>query len=379
MKKSILVVAGEVSGDLHAAKVVQAVKARSPDTVFWGIGGDDLRAEEVELLQHTDRMSVMGIAEVLRQYRFLKGVFDQVLAEVDRRKPDAALLVDYPGFNLRLAAKLKKRGVKVCYYICPKVWAWNRKRIPRMAEVIDRLMVVFPFEVELFRDTDLQVDFVGNPLVAQMDEFLAMPPRELPWESDRRVALLPGSRKQEILRILPAMLAAAKRLEARFPEVSFMLAAPNERIEALVNEQIEKCADAPSRLAVVCGHARELMRQADAAMVTSGTATLETALIGTPQIIVYKTSPATYWFGRMVLTIRHIGLVNIVAKRTVCPELIQRDATPESMADGIARLLADTAERSEMLAGYEEVRQLLGTRNAAENAAEILLEDADRP
>ena len=379
MKKSILVVAGEVSGDLHAAKVVQAMKNRSPETVFWGIGGDDLRAENVELLQHTDRMSVMGIAEVLRHYRFLKGVFDQVLAEVDRRKPDAALLVDYPGFNLRLAAKLKKRGVKVCYYICPKVWAWNRKRIPRMAEVIDLLMVVFPFEVELFRDTDLQVDFVGNPLVAQMDEFLAMPPRELPWESDRRVALLPGSRKQEILRILPAMLAAAKRLEARFPEVSFMLAAPNERIEALVNEQIEKCADAPSRLAVVCGHARELMRQADAAMVTSGTATLETALIGTPQIIVYKTSPATYWFGRMVLTIRHIGLVNIVAKRTVCPELIQRDATPESMADGIARLLADTAERSEMLAGYEEVRQLLGTRNAAENAAEILLEDADRP
>ena len=377
MKKSILVVAGEVSGDLHAAKVVQAVKARSPDTAFWGIGGDDLRAEGVDLLQHTDRMSVMGLGEVLKHYRFLKGAFDQVLAEVDRRKPDAALLVDYPGFNLRLAAELKKRGVKVYYYICPKVWAWNKKRIPKMAKIIDRLMVVFPFEVEVFKDTDLQVDFVGNPLVAQIDEFLAMPRRELPWGSKQRVALLPGSRKQEILRILPAILSAAKRLEARFPDVSFMIASPNERIEALVNEQIALCTDQPSRLAVVCGHARALMHQADAAMVTSGTATLETALLGTPQIIVYKTSPATYWFACTVLTIRLIGLVNIVAKRAVCPELIQQDATPEAMADGIARLLADTAERSEMLAGYEEVRQLLGARNAAENAAEILLEGAE--
>jgi lipid-A-disaccharide synthase len=376
MKKSILVVAGEVSGDLHAAKVVQAVKARSPGTVFWGIGGDDLRAEEVELLQHTDRMSVMGLVEVLKQYRFFKGVLKQVLAEVDKRRPDAALLVDYPGFNLRLAGELKKRGVKVYYYICPKVWAWNRKRIPKMAKIIDRLMVVFPFEVELFKDTDLQVDFVGNPLVAQIDEFLAMPPRDLPWGSERRVALLPGSRKQEILRILPSILAAAKRLESRLPEVSFMIASPNERIEMLVNEQIEQSAEKPSRLAVVCGQARELMRQADAAMVTSGTATLETALIGTPQIIVYKTSPATYWFARSVLTIRHIGLVNIVAKRTVCPELIQRDATAESMADGMARLLADTEERNEMLAGYTEVRQLLGARKAAEKAAEILLDGA---
>ncbi|HSR88115.1 MAG TPA: hypothetical protein VLL07_04115, partial [Pontiella sp.] len=152
------------------------------------------------------------------------------------------------------------------------------------------------------------------------------------------------------------------------------IASPNERIEALVNEQIEQCAEKPSRLAVVCGQARELMRQADAAIVTSGTATLETALIGTPQIIVYKTSRLFYRVARAVLTIRHIGLVNIVAKRTVCPELIQRDATPESMADGISRLLTDTAERSEMLAGYEEVRQLLGGRNATENAAEILLE-----
>ncbi len=375
MKKSILVVAGEVSGDLHASKVVRAAKSRSPETVFWGIGGDDLHAEGVELLQHTDQMSVMGIVEVLKHYRFFKTVFNQVLAEVDRRKPDAALLVDYPGFNLRLATALKKRGVKVYYYISPKVWAWNKKRIPKMAKVIDRLMVVFPFEVDVFKDTDLQVDFVGNPLVEQIDEFLSSDSKPLPWQSERRIALLPGSRRQEIERILPTMLAAAKKLEAQFPDVSFIIATPNERIEGIVKGQVFHCRGKPSRLHVVCGHARELMRQAEAAIVTSGTATLETALIGTPHILVYKTSAFTYWFAKAVVKISHIGLVNIVASRTVCPELIQQDATPERLAAETAKLLDDTSERKTMIEGYAEIRRILGEKDAAENASAILCED----
>ena len=372
MKKSILVVAGEVSGDLHAAQVVRAAKTCSPETVFWGIGGDDLRAEGVELLQHTDQMSVMGIAEVLKHYRFFKKVFKQVLAEADKRKPDAAFLVDYPGFNLRLAAALKKRGVKVYYYISPKVWAWNKKRIPKMEKVIDRLMVVFPFEVDLFKDTDLQVDFVGNPLVEQIDAFLTSDPKSLPWQSERRIALLPGSRKQEIERILPTMLEAAKNLEAQFPEASFMIATPNARIQGIVKGLVFQCRRKPSRLNVICGNARELMRQAEAAIVTSGTATLETALIGTPHILVYKTSAFTYWFARSVVKILHLGLVNIVAGRTVCPELIQQAATPETLAAETAKLMADTPERRAMLDGYAEVRQLLGDRGASESVVRIL-------
>lgn len=374
MKKSVLVVAGEVSGDLHAAKVVQAVKARSPETAFWGIGGDDLRAQGVELLQHTDRMGVMGITEVLKQYSFFKGVLKQLLDEVEKRRPDAALLVDYPGFNLRLAAELKKRGVKVYYYISPKVWAWNKKRIPKMAKVIDRLMVVFPFEVDLFKGTDLQVDFVGNPLVAQIDDFLSGEHAELPWQSERRIALLPGSRRQEIERILPTMLVAAKKLETKHEGLSFMIATPNGRIEKIVNEQIAAASVKPSRLNVICGNARELMRQAEAAMVTSGTATLETALVGTPHILVYKTSAFTYWFARTVVKIKHIGLVNIIAGRTVCPEILQHDATPDRLANEITKLMSDTPERKTMTDGYAEVRHLLGSKNAAENAAAILCE-----
>ncbi|VGO17085.1 Lipid-A-disaccharide synthase [Pontiella desulfatans] len=369
-------VAGEVSGDLHAAGAVRAVKARSPETVFWGIGGDHLKAEGVELLQHTDRMGVMGIVEVLKQYSFFKGVLKQVLDEVDQRKPDAALLVDYPGFNLRLAAELKKRGVKVYYYISPKVWAWNKKRIPKMAQVIDRLMVIFPFEVELFEGTGLQVDFVGNPLVEQIDEFLASEPMALPWQSERLIALLPGSRRQEIERILPSILSAAKKLEAQFPDVSFLIASPNERIEKLVHEEISRCSEKPARLDVVCGHAREVMRQAEAAIVTSGTATLETALIGTPHILVYKTSAFTYWFAKSVVKISHIGLVNIIAGKTVCPELIQDEASPAAMAEQSARLMADTPEQQAMLAGYAEVRRLLGAESAAANVARIICAEA---
>ncbi|MDF7826467.1 lipid-A-disaccharide synthase [Pontiellaceae bacterium B12227] len=374
MKKSILVVAGEISGDLHASKAVRAFKQKSPETVFWGIGGDHLAAEGVELLQHTDRMGVMGIVEVLKQYRFFKAVLKQIVEEVEVRKPDAALLVDYPGFNLRLAAELKKRGVKVYYYISPKVWAWNKKRIPKMARVIDRLMVIFPFEVDLFKGTGLQTDFVGNPLVEQIDDFLSTDFKSLPWQSDRLVALLPGSRKQEIERILPSILSAAKLLEARFFDVSFMIASPNERIKELVEEQVFQCSEKPARLDVVCGEAREVMRQAQAAIVTSGTATLETALIGTPHILVYKTSAFTYWFARTVVKIKHIGLVNIIAEKTVCPELIQDAASPEAMAAETAKLMSDSPEKDEMLAGYEELRQLLGAKKAAENVATILCE-----
>ncbi|MDF7807726.1 lipid-A-disaccharide synthase [Pontiellaceae bacterium B12219] len=372
MKKSILIVAGEISGDLHAAGVVREFKKKSPGTEFWGIGGDHLAEQGVELLQHTDRMGVMGIGEVLKQYSFFKGVLKQICAEVDRRKPDAALLVDYPGFNMRLAAELKKRGVKVYYYISPKVWAWNKKRIPKMAKVIDRLMVIFPFEVDLFKGSGLKVDFVGNPLVEQIDDFLSSDWKSLPWQSDRLIALLPGSRKQEIERILPAILSAAKLLEKTFPDASFIIASPNDRIKKLVEEKIFQCLEKPARLDVVCGEAREVMRQAQAAMVASGTATLETALIGTPHILVYKTSAFTYWFAKSVVKISHIGLVNIIAGRTVCPELIQDAATAEALATETGKLMADTPEQRAMLAGYAEVRQLLGAKKAAENVASIL-------
>ena len=179
--KSLLVIAGEDSGDMHAADVIHALKQTRADITVWGIGGEKLRAEGMELLHDTREMDVMGFVEVFKRYPFFKRTFDEVLAEADKRKPEAALLVDYPGFNLRLARELKKRGIKVLYYVCPQVWAWNRGRIPKMAKIIDRLMVIFPFEVEVFKDVDLKVDFVGHPMVDELREFRTKEPEPLPW------------------------------------------------------------------------------------------------------------------------------------------------------------------------------------------------------
>ncbi|HNX53314.1 MAG TPA: hypothetical protein PLD51_05495, partial [Pontiellaceae bacterium] len=208
--KSLLVIAGEDSGDMHAADVVRALKEKRSDLTVWGIGGDKLRAEGMELLHDTREMDVLGIVEVLKRYPFFKRTFNEVLVEADKRRPDAALLVDYPGFNLRLARELKKRGIKVLYYVCPQVWAWNRGRIPKMAETIDRLMVIFPFEVDVFKGVDLKVDFVGHPMVDELREFREKAAEPLPWNGKKKIALLPGSRKQEIIYILPRLLEAAQ-------------------------------------------------------------------------------------------------------------------------------------------------------------------------
>ncbi|MBI9020359.1 MAG: lipid-A-disaccharide synthase [Verrucomicrobia bacterium] len=240
--KSLLVIAGEDSGDMHAADVIRALKQTRSDLSFWGIGGEKLRAEGVETLHDVHEMDVMGFVEVLGKYSFFKGVFDEVLAEVDRRKPDAALLVDYPGFNLRLAKELKKRGVKVLYYVCPQVWAWNRGRIPKMAKIIDRLMVIFPFEVEVFKDVDLKVDFVGHPMVDELRAFREEEPEPLPWSGAKKIALLPGSRKQEIHYILEPLLEAARIMEASRTDLSFIIPVPERRL-AMVEEILQYFGD----------------------------------------------------------------------------------------------------------------------------------------
>jgi len=374
MNKSILVVAGEVSGDMHAADVVRALKERDPSLTFWGIGGDRLRAEGVETLHDIKEMAVLGFAEVLAKYSFFKGVFNEVLAEADKRNPDAVLLVDYPGFNLRLAKQLKKRGVKVLYYVCPQVWAWNRGRIPKMAEIIDRLMVIFPFEVDVFKGVYLKVDFVGHPLVKELREFRTEPPEELPWGAEKKIALLPGSRKQEIKRILPALLNAALHIEKVRPDVSFLIAVP-ERQEALAEEIFQRAKTAPVHCSIVTNKAREVLKTADAAFVASGTATLEAAFIRCPFVLVYKTAPLNYVLGRALIRVPHLGIVNIVAGREVVPECIQHDMRPEKLVLAIQSLMNDTAHRQGMIEAFEQIEEHLGSGHAEQHVAGIILEE----
>lgn len=375
MTKSVLLIAGEVSGDMHAAGLVRAVRKKNPGVHFFGIGGDELRAAGMEIKVDARDMAVMGLAEVVRHYGFFKRVFASMLDLARTRKPDAVVLVDYPGFNLRFAAKAREMGLKVVYYVCPQVWAWHRSRIPKMARIVNRLIVIFPFEPDVFRNTGLKVDFVGHPLVDVTRVALSEPAKSLPWTGEPRIALLPGSRRQEIERILPVLLSAAALIEKRKPGASFILASPSQEMADRARAILSAQADKPVHCEIVVGETRQVLRQARAAMVASGTATIETALMGCPMVVVYKTSPLTYFFGRMLVKVPNIGMVNVVAGRQLCPELIQDAATPEALAAALIPLVDDTPERKAMLAGLDQVREALGQGGAAERAGDVLLEE----
>ncbi len=372
---SILVIAGEHSGDQHAARLVRAVRRRRPEIAWFGIGGDALRAEGVVLHAHVRDMAVVGLTDVLRRYRFFRRVFAQTLELARARRPAAVLLVDYPGFNLRFAAAAHALGLKVLYYICPQVWAWNRGRIPRMARTVDQLLAIFPFEPELFRGTGLRADFVGHPLAAACAAARAAPETPLPWPGEPRIALLPGSRYHEVERILPVLWAAAARVAQARPGAGFLVAAPDDEGAGWVRARLARLGGGPARAAVVAGQTREVLRQARAAWVASGTATIEAALMGCPMAVVYRVAWATYAAGRLLIRVPYLGMVNLVAGMEICPEFIQGRARPEALAAALLPLLADGPERDAQRRGLDRVRRALGDLQGAERAAAIVLED----
>ena len=376
LRGGLLVIAGELSGDMHAAGVVRQLKAARPGLAIYGIGGDQLRAAGMEILVEARDMAVLGFWEVLKRYGFLRGVFHRMVRVARERRPDAVLLIDYPGFNLRFAAEMKKLGVKVLYYVCPQVWAWHRSRIPKMARLIDRLMVIFPFEVDVFAGTGLKVDYVGHPLVdearvASSDE--AGPP--IPWQGEPRLALMPGSRRQEIERILPVMLEAAGRLQRENPRLSVVVAAASPEMATLIRARVLGVVGAPLRMEVVVGATRRILREATAAMVKSGTSTLEAVLMGCPMVVVYRTAPLTYHIGRRLIRVPYLGMANLIAGREAFTEYLQDDATPQALAAGVAPLLRDTPERAASRAAVAEVARKLGDGGAAREAARVVLEE----
>ena len=374
-RRELLVIAGEISGDMHAAGLIRRLRESDPSIHCYGIGGPLMREAGVETLYDVKDMAVMGIVEVLKRIFFFRRVFRHMERVARERKPDAVLLVDYPGFNLRFAASTHAMGIKVIYYICPQVWAWNRGRIPKMAAVINRLMAIFPFEPKVFEGTGLKVDFVGHPLVDEIREALHAPLAPLPWQGEPHIGLLPGSRHTEIDRMLPPFCAAAKLVEKKFPGASFVIPAPSPEIEGHIRKLIATLPVAPSRISIVRGEARQVFRQSRAALVKSGTATMESALAGCPTVIAYIVAPLTCWIGRKLATVRFMGIVNIIANRLVCPEFLQEQATPEALAGALLPLLSDSPERATMLAGFDEVRTLLGAGGAAERAAQVVLEE----
>ena len=371
----IMVLAGEVSGDMHAAALLRELRELvAPRRIeAFGIGGDRLRAEGVELFAHTDQTGVMGFWEVLRRIRFFRRLQRTLTRLLDERRPDLVLGIDYPGLNLRIAAEAKRRGILAAHYVCPQVWAWHRGRIPKIARSLDLLVTLFPFEPELFEGTGLRTVFAGNPLVDQIAAARRAPPAPLPWGEGRRIALFPGSRPNEVRRLLPDILSAARRIDAAAGPCSFLVPAPTEGVRELVESQIARCRERPERLAVVCGESRQALLQADAAIVKSGTSTLEACLLLCPEVVVYRVSEVSYRILRCLIRgVRHISLVNILAGKEVCREFIQHDLTPGALADEVVLLLTDTDRRASMVREMEAVAASLGPEGASRRAAEAI-------
>jgi lipid-A-disaccharide synthase len=366
----ILIVAGEASADLHASRALEELRRLRPGLRAFGVGGPRLREAGLEALAPAEEISVMGLAEVLPRIPRILGILRAMGRAAAERRPKAALLVDLPDFNLRLAKKLKKLGVPVVYYVSPTIWAWRQGRARKIARVVDRMLCILPFEERFYEGTGVSARFVGHPLAER--------PPPGPAETYRRalglgasrttVALVPGSRPSELKRIFPAMLAAADRIRAARPDAQFVVPiAPT-----LAREQLAPYLDAHRTIEVklVDGRTEEVVGASDAALVKSGTSTLEAALMLRPMVVVYKLSWLSYLVGRLLVRIAHFALVNILAGRGLVPELLQRDASPERMAAEIERLLGDRAAREAQLEGLRAVRASLGEPGAARRVAE---------
>lgn len=370
MKQRVMVIAGETSGDLHGAGVVRELKRRHPAIEIFGIGGDAMQREGMELTYHVRETSFMGFVEVVKHLPLIRSVERTLEQLLKLKRPDTVLLIDYPGFNLRFARTVKRFGIPVVYYISPQVWAWKKGRVKKMRGLIDRMLVVFPFEVPIYEKEGVPVRFVGHPLIEELTEVMSREQFGKRYGIDpakKFIAVIPGSRTQEIENLFSVMVRSAVAVAGSDKEV-VVAVAPD-----LPGELYRRHLPPGSNVHFVQHATHEVMKYAEFAFVTSGTATLETACLGTPMVVVYRTSMITYLIARLVVTIDHISLVNIVAGRGIVPEVIQNDVTVERLS-AEARAIIDSPERSAaMKSDLAAVRTKLGSVGASSAVAETVL------
>lgn len=356
-------VAGEASGDLHGANLMKALKAADGHAVFRYFGGDKMEAEGGELVRHYSDMAFMGFTEVVLN---LRAIFKNLKACKDdllKWKPDVLILIDFPGFNLKIADFAKANGIKVCYYISPKVWAWNQKRVLKIKKIVDHLFCILPFEVDFYRGWGMEVDYVGNPLLDEIAQFRPEPGfRVKNHLGDKVIALLPGSRKQEIERLLPVMLSVTEK----YPDYTFAIAAA-----PTFSEEYYRQFTGTKKVQLLFNNTYNLLNVAQAAVVASGTATLETALFKVPQVVVYKGGTISIAIARLLVKIKFISLVNLIVNRKIVSELIQEDCNPEKVNQELLHML-DGEGRSEMLRNYDDLIKLMGTPGASAKTAQLI-------
>ena len=370
--KKILLVAGEVSGDLHGAHLMEAIHRIDPEVQFFGMGGKALEEKGMKLLYHSHSLSVVGITEVLLKLGSILKVLRGLKNFLDRERPDLIILIDFPDFNLRLAKIAHRRGIPVLYYISPQVWAWRPKRVNLIARWVKKMVVLFPFEVPIYEAAGVDVEWVGHPLLDMVKPTLS---KEVAFQrfgldpKCRIIGLLPGSRMHEVKRLLPPLLASAHLLQREIPDLQFIIPlAPG--IPKTTLSPLMKNISVPVK--TVEGWTYDVMNISELLITASGTATLEGAILGKPMVIIYKVSFLSYWIGRLLIRLDHIGLVNLVAGEEVSPELIQKDVNPQRIVEEAIRILRDPILCRRMTDSMARVCQSLGEPGAAQRAARIV-------
>lgn len=367
--KNVIIVAGEASGDLHGASLVREIKKIHPKVAFGGIGGRALRSAGVDVWFDSKDLAVVGIFEVIVSLAKILQAFTYLRHFLKTHKPDLLILIDYPDFNLPLAKVAKKYGIPVMYYISPQVWAWRKGRVRNIARFVDKMVVIFPFEVAFYRTYNVDVEFVGHPLldIVRPISLKEETRRRLGLREDKTtIALLPGSRGSEIRRMLPSMLGAAKILKEALPDVQFILSiAPTlgrPDIEPLIPSHVKD-------LKVTDSYIYDVMNACDLIITASGTATVEAAIMNTPMVVIYKVSPLSYFIARRLVKVNHIGMVNLIAGERVVPELIQDEATPDRIATECLKILGDELVANSIKEKLKRVKDRLGAGGASRKAA----------
>ncbi len=371
--KKIFLSAGEVSGDLHGAHLVEAIRRMNPHIRFYGMGGECLKSIGMEILIEAHRLSVVGITEALSKIPTVWMALRKLRNWMERERPDLMILIDFPEFNLRLAKIAHHLGIPVVYYISPQIWAWRRGRVKRIAKYVRKMIVFLPFEVPFYLKEGVDVSWVGHPLLDIVKPSL---PKEEAFRKfgldpgKRTIGLLPGSRQAEVQRHLPVLLRSAILLQKEIPDLQFVIPLAPALSEIEVQSLIEMN---PIEVKIIKGFVYDIMNLSELLLLASGTATLEATLLEKPMVILYKVSFLSYWIGRGLIHVKHIGLVNLLAGREIVKELIQKEATPEKMAEEALLLLKDQALYQKVVTSLQAIRKTLGEPGAVQRAAEIIL------
>lgn len=366
-----MIIAGEVSGDLHGAALITELRKLDDTIEIYGIGGDKMKAAGMKVVHHINQMAFLGFAEIIKHLPFIKRVQRDLIDIIENKNIKTIVLIDYPGFNLSIAKKLKSMGIKIIYYISPQVWAWGAGRIKKIKKLVDQMLVVFPFEEELYKKAGINVQFVGHPLIDRINGYNFLTKDELYTKFDLNkdkdiLLVLPGSRNHEVEKIFPECIAAAERVAKEFNLQVVTACSPN------INEDFMKRISAGYNYKIVKGFTYDLMKYAKLGIVKSGTSTLEAGLFELPMVIVYKTSFLTYLIGKNLVKLNNIGMANIIAGENVVPELIQKNVNRKLIYGECKKILTDTQLLNSIKLKLSTLKEKLGTSGASRRAAEFI-------